>query len=354
MFNYLKSKDYVKAIASSDAAILHEDTKNGSKTWMYRGNIFKAIYSDTSKKVRDIDLEAEEKALEAFINCLKFDKDVIYKDEVKGSIVIAASATRNKANYYKQNKEFDKAINCFNLLEMALPYDFDKGIKRNNITKEKIIFDKFELYKFSANKEKTKEFANLLIEANYKDPKIYTDMVKISLMDRDTLAALSFIEKGKIIFEENIDLITFELEIYIARKKTDILKDKIETAIEVTPDNEILHLILANLFKGTNNFEAAEKEYLKAIEIKSDYEPANYNLAVLYYSAGKKWNDKLNALSLKDPKQKEYETKSNDYFKKAVVYFEISFNVTKDKSTKQQLRQLFLRLGDNEKAEKYK
>lgn len=354
MSNYLRSKDFDKAKVSADAAALHESTKTSSKMWLYRGNVFRAIYSDTSKKIRDLDLEAEEKALDAYINCLKYDKDVIYKEDAKGPLVMAAAATRNKANYYKQNKEFEKALYCFDLLEMSLPYDFDQGIKRNNITKEKLIFDKFEMYKYAANKEKTKEYANKLIDLKYKDARIYTDMVKISMLDKDTTSALAYIEKGKTMFEDNMDLITSELDIYIARKKTDVLKDKLKNAIEVSPDNEILHFVLANLYKGTNQIEDAEKEYLKAIELKSDYEPANYNLGVLYYSSGKDWNDKLNALSMKDPKAKDYEAKSNEYFKKAVSYFETSFEATKDKKTKQILRQLCLRLGETEKAEKYK
>lgn len=354
MSNYLRNKDYEKAKVSADAAALHESTKTSSKMWLYRGNVYRAIYGDTSKKVRDLDLEAEEKALDAYINCLKYDKDVIYKEDAKGPLVMAAAATRNKANYYKQNKEFDKALYCFDLLEQSLPYDFDQGIKRNNITKEKLMFDKFEMYKYAANKEKTKEYANKLIDIKYKDARIYTDMVKISMMDKDTASALAYIDKGKVMFEDNMDLITSELDIYIARKKTDILKDKLKGAIEVSPDNEILHFVLANLYKGTNQFNESEKEYLKAIELKADYEPANYNLGVLYYSAGKEWNDKLNALAMKDPKAKEYEAKSNEYFKKAVTYLESSFEATKDKKTKQILRQLCLRLGETEKAEKYK
>jgi tetratricopeptide (TPR) repeat protein len=151
-----------------------------------------------------------------------------------------------------------------------------------------------------------------------------------------------------------MDLITSELNIYMARKKTDVLKDKLKAAIDVSPDNEIYHFVLANLYKNTNQFSEAEKEYLKAIELKSDYEPAIYNLGVLYYSAGKEWNDKSNALSMKDPKIKEYETKSNDYFKKAVSYLENSYSISPDKKTKQVLRQLCIRLGDSEKAEKYK
>jgi predicted Zn-dependent protease len=354
MINYLRTKELDKAKASADAAAQHESTKGTPKMWMNRGKVYQAIYSDTSQKVRNIDLDAEEKALDAYVTCLKLDKDVIYKDEVKGSLVAASGAVNGKANYYKQNKQYENALRCYDLLETALPYDFDGGIKRNNITKDKLTLNKFETYKYSGNKEKTKEFANKLIDAKFKEPKIYTDMVKISLADKDTASALNYIDKGKLLFEDNMELIASELDIYMARKKTDILKDKLTKAIEVSPDNEVLHFVLANLYKGTNNFAGAEKEYLKAIELKSDYEPANYNLAVLYYSGGKDWNDKLNALPMKDPKAKEYEAKSNEYFKKAVGYFETSYEATKDKKTKQLLRQLCLRLGETEKAEKYK
>jgi len=354
MVNYMRSKDYDKAKVAADAAAEHESTKTSSKMWMNRGNVYKAISSDTSQKVKNLDLMSEEKALDAYINCLKYDKDNIYKDEVKDYLVLSAARVNRKAFFYRDNKEFEKALKCYDLLEAALPYDFEGGLKRANITKEKIIFNKFEMYKFAGNKEKTKEYAGKLMDMKYKDAKIYTDMARLSLLDKDTTAALDYIDKGKLMFEDNMELITSELDIYIARKKTDLLKDKLKTAIEISPDNEVLHFILANLYKGTNQFAEAEKEYLKTLELKPDYEPANYNIAVLYYSAGKDWNDKLNALAPKDPKTKEYEAKSNEYFKKAVGYFETSYAATQDKRTKQVLRQLTVRLGDTEKAEKYK
>jgi tetratricopeptide (TPR) repeat protein len=352
MVNYLRNKDYAKAKNAADLASAHESTKGKAKTWMYRGNVYKAIY-DTSARDQ-LDSEAEEKALEAYVNCLKLDEKEVYKDDVKGNLVRAAAATRNKANYYKFNKQYDKALRCFELLEQALPYDFDGGIKRNNITKEKLVFDRYELHRAAGDNVKTKEFADKLIGMNYKDPKIFVEMTRHSLAAKDTAMALSYIEKGRSMFEDNMDLITYELDIYIAQKKTEVLKKKIQDALELAPDNEVLHFVLANLYRGTKQFAEAEKEYLKALELRPDYEPANYNLGVLYYSQGKEWNEKLNDLPPRDPKTKEYEQKTNEYFKKAVSYFETSYEVTKDKQTKQVLRQLTLRLGDTEKAEKYK
>lgn len=353
--NYLRNKEYDKAKAAADAASVHENTKNSAKLWMYRGKIYQDIYFSKDQAVNNIDHEAEEKSLESYITCLKNDKGDIYKDEVKGLLVQSAAAVSNKANNYIVNKEFDKAIKCYDLLELALPYDFDQGLKRNNITKEKIMYNKFDMYKYAANKEKTKEYADKLIAINYKEPKIYTDMTKLALLDKDTVKALEYIEKGKVFFEDNMDLINQEINIYLARNKTNELKDKLTNAIDLSPDNEVLHAILANLYQKTNEVDKAEAEYVKALDIKPDYELANYNLGVMYFNMGNSWNEKLGALPPKETaKAKEYEAKANDYFKKAIVNFERSYEIAPDKATKQRLRQLFLRLGETEKADTYK
>ncbi len=354
-FNYLRNKEYDKAKISADAASVHESTMNNPKMWMYRGKVYQAIYFDTSKVVKALDADAQEKALESYVKCLTLDKDNVYKDEVKGLLVQSAAAVNGKANFYKGNKDFDKAIKCFELLEQALPYDYDQGMKRANITKEKIMFNKFDTYKYAANKEKTKEYADKLIDIKYKEPKIFTDMVKLSLLDRDTVKALEYIGKGKLMFEDNMELVNQEINIYLARNKTNELKTKLNDAINLAPDNEVLHVILANLYQKTSELDKAETEYLKALEIKPDYEIANYNLGVMYFNSGNEWNEKLGALPPNETaKAKEYETKANDYFKKAVVNFEKSYEVSPDKATKQQLRKLFLRLGETEKADKYK
>jgi tetratricopeptide (TPR) repeat protein len=353
--NYLRNKEFEKAKASADAASVHESTMNNPKLWMYRGKIYQEIYFSKDAAIKGLDADAEEKALESYITCLKNDKDNYYKDEVKGLLVQTVAGVYNKAGVFIQNKEYDKALKCYELIENALPYDFDQGMKRNNVTKEKLMYNKFDMYKYAGNKEKTIEYADKLIAINYKDAKIYTDMVKLSLIDRDTTKALDYIKKGKVMFEDNMTLINQEIDIYLKRNKTNELITKLNDAIEISPDNEVLHAILANLYQKTNENDKAEAEYLKALEIKPDYEIANYNIGVMYFNTGNEWNDKLGALPPSEKvKAKEYETKANEYFKKAVVNFEKSYEVSPDKATKQQLRKLFLRLGETEKADKYK
>lgn len=355
MINYRRNRDFAKAKAAADLAAEHESTKTTSKMWLNRGLVYKDIYADTSKTVRDLDIEAEEKALESFINCFKYDKDNIYKDDAKGPIVLASSATNRKANYYTANKEYEKALKCYDLLEQALPYDFDQGMKRQNITKEKIMYNKFEMYKNAGNKEKTKEMANKLIEIRYKEPKIFTDMMRLSLVDRDTASALQYIEKGKELFEDNMTLIGTEIDIYLARKKTNELKEKLKAAIELAPDNEVLHAVLGQVNEKSGDIEGAEKEYLKALEIKPEYEIVNFKLGAMYFNIAADYNKKLNDLPPKETaKAKEYEEKVKDNFRKAAPFIEKAYEATPDKAYKQRLFQIYTRLGEAEKAAKYK
>lgn len=358
-FNYLKNKEYDKAKASTDAAVEHESTKNSPKMWQYRGDVYRAIFENKEESVRNLDTEAEEKSLEAYMNCLKIDlkdnaKSPIYKDDVKGPLVISAGATNRKASWYGQNKQFDKALKCYDMLETALIYDFDQGMKRNNITKEKLLYNKYDMFARAGDIPKMQEYADKLIAINYKDPKIFVNMSSIMLGAKDTAKALSYIEKGKKMFDDNMDLVNLEINIYLAQKKTDQLKEKLQSAIAAN-DNEILHAILANIYTKTGEFDKAEAEYMKALEIKPDYDVANYNLGVVYFNKGNEWSKKAGDLPPKEAaKAKEYDAKSLEDWKKAVVYLEKSYEVGPDKATKQRLRQLLLKLGETEKAEKYK
>jgi tetratricopeptide (TPR) repeat protein len=357
--NYLKSKELDKAKAAADLAAENEKTKGSPKMWKARGDVYRAIYSDTSAKVRALDEDAEEKALTAYINCLAIDlkenaKDPIYKPDVKGPIVMAANATNRKAGRLGQAKMFDKALAAYNLVESALIYDFDEGMKRNNITKEKLLYNKYDMYGRASDIPKMQEYADKLIAINYKDPKIFINMSNIMLGAKDTTKALYYIEKGKVLFDDNMDLVNSEINIYLARKKTAELKDKLLAAISAN-DNEILHAILANIYTKTNELDKAEAEYMKALEIKPDYEVANYNLGVVYFNKGNEWSKKAGDLPPKEAsKAKEFDAKAVEDWKKAIVYFEKSYEVTPDKATKQRLRQLLLKTGETERAEKYK
>jgi predicted Zn-dependent protease len=355
MVNYLRNKDYPKAMAAADAASTHESTINSAKMWKYRGDVYKAVY-DTSARDQ-LDKEAEEKALAAYIRCLELDKGKdVYKDDVKGSLANAAATTRKKITYYKyETKEYDKAIAACDLLEKAIPFDFVGNIKRNNITKEKMMYEKFDLYRLAGKQDKMKEMADQLIAMNYKEPKLFTEMMAVSLRNKDTAQALGYIEKGKVLFEDNMDLVGTEIDIYLSRRRTDVLKDRLNKAIELDPENDVLYSVLGQVYDKTGDPANAEKNYLKAAELKPESETVNYRLGAFYFNSGAEYNKKLKDLGPKDmAKADEIEKKVKEQFTKAAPYLEKAYALKPEEAYRQRLFQVHTRLGNTDKAALYR
>ncbi len=147
--NYLRNKEYDKAKAAADAAVVNESTSNSAKAWVYRGKIYYAILSSKDEKYKNLDQEAAEKAVESFVRCFELDENKIYRNEsdVKEGFIISSNNLIYKATaIYRPNKEFDKVIKAIEILEKAVPFDLDEALKRNNITKEKLLYEKYKTY----------------------------------------------------------------------------------------------------------------------------------------------------------------------------------------------------------------
>lgn len=355
-YMYLNEKKLDKAKMNADLAVEDSKTKSIPKIWLYRGKIYQAIYQDTSKKVNQLDLDAQEKAVESFVTCLQLDKDKIYKDEIKGGFAVSAAALLNKAEkFYLPSQQYDKAANACEILKTALPFDSEELLKRRNITAENLMYIQYRAYYTANDVTKTKEIGNKLMAINFKIPLIYSSMAKLALTQKDTSSALSCLDKGLSLFDDNFDLITMQIDILMMQKKNDLLKQKLETALEINPASDILHAASANLYEKLNDKENAEKEYKKAIELNSKNEYALFNLGAIYLNQGSEWNKKLNELPPSEKtKTKDYEAKSNDNFRKAATYFEQYYQLKPDAAVKQRLRKVYLLLGETEKADKYK
>lgn len=356
MINYTRNKDFEKARIAADAAIAHPETKAKAKTWKCRGELFKALYSDTSSKVRFIDSKSEEKALEAFTQCFILDKELIYKDEVKNWLVQSASACLRKSeSYYIPKSLYTEALAIYDLLEKALPYDFDQAMKRSNITKEKLIYNRFKVNTYAGDKVQMKRIADDLMRMGYKEAFIYESMLKLNLSEQDTTAALNVIEKGKELFESNMVLIGTEIDIYLARKKTQDLIVKVQNAIELAPDNDILKLVLGQVYEKSAKPVEAEKYYLEAYNLNPASELINYKLGALYFNSGADAQRVLNDLKPSEKEKiKSYEGMVKTQFTKALPFLKKAFELNADKAYKQRIYQAYIRIGDTENAIKYK
>src|SRR3972149_7642439 len=325
-----------------------------SKMWYLRGKTYIAI-NDNKDKFKSLDADAAEKAYISFLNCIKTDKDNVYSGEVNSLFTTSVLRVYDKGIESFNNKEFDKAMHNFNIIFDAFPYDKNKMLLKNGIAPDSLTYDLYTVAK-KIDQVKAKEYLQKLIDVKYKKPSIYLDMSRLMLEEKDTAKALSYIEAGRGLFDDNTALITAELDIYIAQKRTDVLLEKLAKAIEVAPDNEILYLIQGTIYEKKNETAKAEQAYKKAIELKPDFFEANYNLGALYNRRGEEWKKKVDNLPINQlNKATEYETKRDTEFKNALPYLEKAHELNAaDGTVVKSLLYIYRITGDNDKYNKLK
>jgi tetratricopeptide (TPR) repeat protein len=353
-FELENAKNYI------DLAAENESTNNHPKMWYYRAKIYMAIHK--SKRMKTLDPLAVEKAAISYMNCIKTDSKNLYSDECKGLVWLTGLGLFDDAIQFAQKNDFKTAMRYYELIFDIIPLDPDNNLKRNNITAE--IVDKNMAYTaMRANDPATaKVHFQKLIDSNFNDPKIYLNMSRLHLDQKDTVNALKYIEKGKSLFDDNLNLITEEMNIYLAQGKTSILIKKLSESIEINPDNELLYLNRGMMYESVKNLDSAMIDYKKALELNPDQLDANYNLGVLYFNEAAGLANAANSIKSNDEFSKA-KAKYEQKFKDSEPYLEEALRLndqkTEDKqmmytATLNSLKQLYVRTGEMEKYEKIK
>ena len=98
------------------------------------------------------------------------------------------------------------------------------------------------------------------------------------------------------------------------------------------------------------NFEKAEADYKKALELKPDYFDAAYNLGAMYFNQAAVYNNKANELNYKETtKIKEATAKAQEYFAKAKGPLKKAHEIDpSDRATMDSLMKVYINEGDNE------
>jgi len=204
-----------------------------------------------------------------------------------------------------------------------------------------------------------------LKDAGYDKPAVYEALYKLELEgDRD--AALVILNEGREKFPDDVSLLFSEINHYLKDGKLDILTGKLEAAIAKEPDNPSLYSTLGNVYdnlyqkeleakneaKATEHFDAAFKNYNKALELKPGFFDAVYSIGALYYNRAAATTTTLNALAddyskagLK--KYDEFRKKMLTQFDEALPYFKQAEILNpSDRNTLIALKEIFARKDD--------
>jgi len=351
--NPAKAKEFI------DLAAAHPSTANDPKMWYYYGKVYWAIHRDSMHVVNDPD--AVLKAANGFINCLATDSKNYYRDDCNNMVWVAGIGLFNKGVEAYNKNEFDRATKFYTRILDIFPLDKDNNLKRNNITPDLVVKNLYQVAYKAKDYPQAKEHLQKLIDNRYNDPLIYIYMSRILLEEKDTTKALTYIEQGRKLFDENASLMNAEMNIYLSMKKLDVLIDKLTAVIETDPENEVLYFKRGFLYENINDKKKATADYRKALELRDDYFDANYQLGMLIFGEGAEIANssvKLKGVEY-DNAKKAYEAK----FKESEPFLEKAVDLNPKKTDEQKklyrntldaLKQYYARTGQNEKYEQVK
>jgi tetratricopeptide (TPR) repeat protein len=148
--------------------------------------------------------------------------------------------------------------------------------------------------------------------ADFKNTGIKEDSTKaIDLYNK----GIAVLEEGLKKYPENTEMLSYETQAYIGANRINEALSSAKAQVEKQPGNAVYHYNYGVLLLNMENYEQAEQQLLKAVEIDPNYDNAIYNLGVTYV----KWGTAMN---------KEAEAKgqiSEDYkqkYQQALPYLE--------------------------------
>ncbi|MFN4082315.1 MAG: hypothetical protein ACK4K9_01655 [Bacteroidia bacterium] len=260
---YLRNNEIEEARTAIEQAVQHPDTKNDAKAWFYYVSVYDSI--GRNKKFNQIVNEPNlvEKFHEGCKKCIEFDVKNRYSYYCKEQAIInSAFMAFNKGIESYEAKDYDGALKYYQMVIDVLPYDKNGDLRKNNLAESNVVLYMAYAAIQGDKRTKAKELINKLMNLNYDDPVIYIQMIVMNLEDGDTTAALSYIDKAKVKFPTNKDIINTELNIYLSQGKQDILLEKLNAAIESDPYTATLYFVRGNVY---DNYAASEYKKAKTI-----------------------------------------------------------------------------------------
>lgn len=191
-WNYLNNGELDKAKTAINTATNDETTKIMAKTWFYRGNIYLAIYNDSTRKKDFNDLT---EAYNSYIKAKEYDAKGDFTIDLMNPWLEVAYYTFNEAVIPYNAKDYQKAYD--NFMRVSEIYGIvNSTYKQNIIDTSASFYAANAAVKLGKYEDATKIYNELINNKHFEDPEIYTNLADIALAGKDTSAAIAQLDKG--------------------------------------------------------------------------------------------------------------------------------------------------------------
>ena len=311
VWNALKTRDegggtdeLEKATKCSDDAIANDATSGKSKTWFYRGQLYRTIFQDTVLKRKYGNAPFE--AIKAFKKLYDL-ADPKFKDwdEVYTNLYVLTTLT------------FNEGVDQFQKRNYAQAYQYFYAIKDINIVlegKKKDPTVKLEtaLKNAAISAENAGDKAGAMNV--YKEwlaiapsAAVYEKYATALKKSGDTVQSVKVIDEGLGKFPKDANLLVAKINIFLDGGKYTEALVYVNNLLEVEPKNEGALFIKGLAYDKLGKEDSVVYYYQKTIEANPKYTSAYINLAAVYVNKAKPINVEMNALGNSAADIKKYD-----------------------------------------------
>ncbi len=322
-----------------------EKTINWPRTWEVRGEIYQSIYQSEDQEVKELVVSPLSEALDSYQKALKLDEEGKFENSVKVKLTLLTNDFTNQAVEAFEEQNYEKALESF---ESILEINEIDVIKQDNpdLVDTVIIFNAGLAAYNSEDYDKAIDYYGEAAEHGYGGARTYSLMANAYQLKGDTVGALEVLQEGFEEYPEDNNVLTSMIQIYLDLKKTEEAMSYLDLAIKQDPENATYYFAKGTLHETMEQEEEAIEAYENAIERKSDYFDANYNIGALYYNKGVQQIQVANDIPTSQNERYEEElAKADKWFKQALPYMEKCYELKPDDNmTMESLKNLYYRL----------
>ncbi|MFT3738989.1 MAG: tetratricopeptide repeat protein [Breznakibacter sp.] len=358
----LSSNDLEGAKSAIDEALANEKSNTWPKTYIIAAKVYTKLQQNSKDK------EGLAKAMDFYEKASEWDK----KGDAKGKGIgkfekeITLALTFFKTDLINAGVEgfntenFTGALTAFeNVLKASKLADLSQG---NNNVDTAIVYNCALAAYNAKNWDKASEYFQKTIELGYGSGDAVLLLHQVYSNTGDSIKMAENLATGFTKYPTDDRILTTLINYYLQSRQNEKALNYLNTAVEQDPKNPSFYYARGVLYDQSKNFDKAEADYLKCLELDANYFNALYNIGVLFYNKGVEKNNEANDLT----SMKEFEAAkkvANGFFEKALPYMEKALSVldSKEDSGKQDrlavlesLKNLYYRFDNLEKYNQIK
>ena len=337
----IKYGELAKAKDAIEEAIVHEKTKGQAKTWMVRGDVYKAIADSKDPAKKALSATPTRIALDSYKKAIELDAKGSLRKQINTQLSLMSFTVINAAYEFNDKKDLANALDCF---EQSLAID---SLTAPGKVDSAIVFNAGLIADQAKNVDKARYYYNRCIDIRYGGSQVFGLLAILDKNLGDTAAYMATLERGMKVYPDDCNPLLVELiNHYISNNQADLALEYLAKAIEREKNNASFYFAQGSLLDKIGKPDEAKVSYEKAIEINPEYFDAWLNLGVQVYNKAVEMAKAANDIPANKPK--EYDAAIDaayDQMNLAIPYFEKANKIKpEDVYTMQALKECYYKL----------